>query len=82
MSAKVFRNTSYVLTAFVLISALAVSDAVDDGASWGEKFVLFSSAAAPWLISGVIVWTASEVLDAVGSNRGDAATGTDRSVDE
>lgn len=65
VSHKIFRNTSYVLAVFVIVSAFAASSNVGDGASWDERFLAFSSAVAPWIVSATIVWAAGEIIKAI-----------------
>lgn len=65
MSHKVFRNTSFLLAVFVIVSGFAASSNVGDGASWDERFIAFSSAAAPWIVSAMIVWAAGEIIKAI-----------------
>jgi len=65
MSHKVFRNTSFVLAAFIVVSMFAVTDSAPDDASWSENFVAFSTTAAPWIIASVVVWAAAEIIKAM-----------------
>ena len=65
MSHNVFRNTSYLLAVFVGVSAFAASSNVSDGASWDDRFLAFSSAVTPWMVSATIVWAAGEIIKAI-----------------
>lgn len=62
---RAFRITSYVLIAFMVIALFAATDSVGDDAGWADRFVAYSAAVNPWLISATIVWAAGEIVKAV-----------------
>ena len=66
---KVFRNSSYVLMVLMLIALFASENSVPDGAEWSDRFLAYSSAVAPWLVSSAIVWAAGEIVKAVRPER-------------
>lgn len=69
-SARVFRNTSFLLAVMIVVSGFAASSNVGDGASWDERILAFSSAAAPWIVSAMIVWAAGEIIKAINERPG------------
>ena len=71
MSTKVFRSTSYVASAFVVIAIIAGINTVPDGAGWDERFVAMSAAVAPWIVVATIVWAAGEIIEAIRQDRSD-----------
>lgn len=62
---KVFRNSTYGLMAFMVIAFIASENSMPDGAEWSDRFLAYSSAVAPWLVSAVIVWAAGEIVKAL-----------------
>ena len=65
MTSKTFRNTSLLLSLFVIISAVASSNVVGDDANWADRFLAFNAAVNPWLISVMVVWSAGEIIGAI-----------------
>jgi hypothetical protein len=65
---KVFRNTTYVAMVFIVMTCIAASNTVPDGADWDVKFIAFSSAVTPWMVTAMIVWAAGVIVEAI--NRG------------
>jgi hypothetical protein len=59
---KVFRNTSFMFGVFTIVASFAALDQIPDGASWSARYLAVGSAMAPWLISGMIVWAAGEII--------------------
>ena len=68
MPSKVFRNTTYVAMVFIVMTGIAASNTVPDGADWDVKFIAFSSAVTPWMVTAMIVWAAGVIVEAI--NRG------------
>ena len=62
---KVFRTSTYVLIALMVITMFAADNSIPDGAEWSDRFLAYSEAIAPWLVSAVIVWAAGEIVRAV-----------------
>ena len=65
MTNKKFRNTSLLLSVFIVISAFASYSVTGDDADWAEGILAFSAAVNPWLISSVVVWSAGEIIGAI-----------------
>jgi len=65
MTSKVFRNTSYVFLVLILIAAFAAESSVGDDAGFADRFLAYSPAVNPWIISAVIVWAAGEIIGAI-----------------
>ena len=59
---KVFRNTSFLFSVFTIVAMIAALDQIPDGASWSARYLAAGSAMAPWVISGMIVWAAGEII--------------------
>lgn len=73
------RNTSFrVINAFFVlafgVAAYAASEALGDEADWTDRMVSISAAVAPWLISLMILWATSQIVDAIRSDGGSGAT--------
>jgi hypothetical protein len=64
---RVFRTSTYVLVAVMVIASIAAENSVPDGAEWSDRFLAYSSAVAPWLVSAMIVWAAGEIVKAIRS---------------
>jgi hypothetical protein len=62
---KVFRNTSYVLIAVMVVAVFAANSIIGDDAGWADRFVAYTAAVNPWMISATIVWAAGEIIKAM-----------------
>jgi hypothetical protein len=62
---KVFRNTSYVLIAVMGVAVFATNSIIGDDAGWADRFVAYTAAVNPWMISATIVWAAGEIIKAM-----------------
>jgi len=69
-SARIFRSTLFAFAVVIGVSSFAASSNVGDGASWDERFLAFNSAAAPWIVSTMIVWAAGEIIKAINERPG------------
>jgi hypothetical protein len=65
MTSKTFRNTSLLLSVFLIISAFVSFNVVGDDAGWADRFRAFNAAVDPWLITAVVVWSAAEIIRAI-----------------
>ena len=61
---QVFRTSTLIFGALVVVSVFAVSSTISDDASWGDRFIAFSVAVNPWMISAMIVWATGEIIGA------------------
>jgi len=68
VSSKVFRNTTYVAMVFIAMTGIATSNTVPDGAGWDVRFMAFSSAVTPWMVTAMLVWATGVIVEAI--NRG------------
>ena len=65
LTSRTFRNTSLLLSFFIVISAFASYSVTGDDADWAEGILAFNAAINPWLISSVVVWSAGEIIGAI-----------------
>jgi hypothetical protein len=61
---KAFRNTSIALIAIMVVAVLAANSSVGDDAGWADRFLAYTAAVNPWMISATIVWAAGEIIKA------------------
>ena len=69
MPDKVFRNSTLAAMFFVVVSGIAAQDVLRDDAGWAANWLAFSSAAAPYLIMGMIVWATGILVKVIQENR-------------
>ena len=65
MTSRTFRNTSILLSVFILISAVASYSVTGDDGDWADRILAFNAAVNPWLISAMVVWSAGEIIGAI-----------------
>ena len=63
------RIYAIVLGLFGMFAGYAAADAVPDGASTSFIFTVSADAIAPWVIAGMVVWAAQEIIQAINKNR-------------
>jgi hypothetical protein len=63
------RIYAIVLGLFGMFVGYAALDAVPDGASTSFKFMVSADAIAPWVIAGMVVWAAQEIIQAIKQNK-------------
>jgi hypothetical protein len=63
------RIYAIVLGLFGMFAGYAAADAVPDGASTSFIFMVSADAIAPWVIAGMVVWAAQEIIQAIKENK-------------
>jgi hypothetical protein len=63
------RIHAIVLALFGMFAGYAALDSVPDGASTSFKFAVSADAIAPWVIAGMVVWAAQEIIQAIKENK-------------
>jgi hypothetical protein len=68
------RIFAIVLGLFGMLAGYAAIDAVPDGAATSVWFLAAADAIAPWVVAGMVVWAAREIIQTMKENRGDQGT--------
>jgi hypothetical protein len=68
------RIYAIVLGLFGMLAGYAAIDAAPDDASTSVWFLAAANAIAPWVVAGMVVWAAREIIQAMKENSVDQGT--------